>query len=258
MKTIIFDLGNTLAISKDALDQETTVLVSKLLESYNVAIISGASWKQVNKQINDLLHIDSKLLNNLYILPASGGSLYQSWGKYGLVAAYQNKFVTKEAERIIVAFEEVIKNSGFEQPQKLWGKQFENCDSKVIFSALGQKAPIDEKDKWDTDGNKRRVLVDILRHKLSAYDILISGKTSIDVSIKGINKKYGVDELMKKLRASKDDITYVADGIFKGGSDYAAVEMGLAYVQVKDPEDTKTWIRNTLDGESLVKAASSV
>jgi len=252
MKTIVFDLGGTLTISKDALDAEMVVLLSKLISMCNVAIISGASWKQVNKQINDLLNIDSTALNNLYILPASGGSLYQSWGKYGWVAAYQNKLSTREVDRINAMIEESIVESGFEQPQKLWGKQVENCDSKVIFSALGQKAPLEAKEKWDVDGNKRRALADVLRRKLPIYEVRVAGKTSIDISAKGINKKYGIDELMKKLRASKDDILYVGDAIFKGGSDYAAIEMGLIYVQVRDPEDTKVWIRNTLDGTNQI------
>ena len=256
MKTIVFDLDGTLTISKDALDEEMTALLGKLLASCNVAIISGASWKQVHKQIGSLLNINTTALNNLYILPASGGSMYQSWGKYGWVAAYQNKLSPRDVDRISAAFEEAIAESGFEQPQKLWGKQFENCDSKITFSALGQKAPLSAKEKWDSDGMKRRTLADVLYRKLQTYEVRIAGKTSIDVSAKGINKKYGIDELMKKLRASKDDILYVGDAIFKGGSDYAAIEMGLIYVQVRDPEDTKTWIRNTLDSANQIEQSN--
>lgn len=247
MNTIVFDLGGTLAISKDALDGEMIALIGRLLLSNNVAIISGSSWKQVNKQISDLLTIDQMALNNLYVLPASGGSLFQSWGKYGWVAVYQNKLAQKEIDKITEVIEETIAESGFQQPEKLWGKQIDSCESKVVFSALGLRAPLDAKEKWDTDGSKRKVLSEALRRKLVAYDIRIVGMNSIDVSIKGINKKYGIDELMKKIRASKDELIYVGDSIYKGGSDYAAIEMGLNYVQVKDPEETKTWIRNVLD-----------
>jgi phosphomannomutase len=250
MKTIVLDLGGTLTVSKDSLDDEMLTLISKLLSSHNVAIISGASWKQVSKQINGLLTLDQGLLNNLYLLPASGGSLYQSWPRYGWVAAYQHKLATRDVERINNAFEESIVESAFETPQKLWGKQFENCDSKITFAALGQKAPLEVKEKWDVDGNKRRVLVEALRKKLQSYDVRIAGMNSIDVSLKGINKKYGIDELMKRLHVSKDDVVYVGDSIFKGGSDYAAIEMGLNNVSVRDPEDTKVWIRNVLDGKN--------
>lgn len=255
MKTIVLDLGGTLAVSKDSLDDEMVTLISKLLPSYNVAIISGASWKQVHKQISGLLSLDQSLLNNLYLLPASGGSLYQSWPRYGWVAAYQHKLATRDVERINNAFEEAIVESGFESPQKLWGKSFENCDSKISFAALGQKAPLEAKEKWDVDGNKRRALVEALRRKLQSYEVRIAGMNSIDVSLKGINKKYGIDELMKRLHVSKDDLIYIGDSIFKGGSDYAAVEMGLNHVSVRDPGDTKTWIRNVLDGKNQVLQA---
>lgn len=248
MNTIVFDLGGTLAISKDELDEEMVSLINKLLENNTVAIISGSSWKQVNKQIEGLLTIDQNSLNNLYVIPSSGGSLYQAWGKYGWVACYQHKLTTKEIDKITSVIEESITESGFQQPTKIWGKQIDICDSKLVFSALGHKAPADVKEQWDTDGNKRKVLCDVIRRKLTGYDVRVSGKNSIDVSIKGISKKYGIDELMKKIRASKDDVIYVGDSIYKGGSDYAAVEMGLMYVQVQDPEETKNWIRSMLDG----------
>jgi HAD superfamily hydrolase (TIGR01484 family) len=255
MKTIVLDLGGTLTVSKDPLDDEMVTLISKILPSYNVAIISGAPWKQVCKQINGLLSLDQGLLNNLYLLPASGGSLYQSWPRYGWVAAYQHKLATRDIDRINNAFEEAIAESSFETPQKLWGKQFENCDSKITFAALGQKVPFEVKEKWDVDGNKRRVLVESLRKKLQSYDVRIAGMNSIDVSMKGINKKYGIDELMKRLHVSKDDVVYVGDSIFKGGSDYAAVEMGLNNVPVRDPGDTKAWIRDVLDGKAQILQA---
>jgi hypothetical protein len=80
MKTIVFDLSGTLAVGKDSLDDEMVVLIGKLLDTNNAAITSDASWKSVQKQIDNLMHINSTLLNNLYILPASGGSLNQSRG----------------------------------------------------------------------------------------------------------------------------------------------------------------------------------
>jgi phosphomannomutase len=240
MKTIVFDFGGTF----DALDGEMVVLLSKLLQDNNVAIISSSSWKQVSKQINSLLNIDSKVLNNLYILPESGGSMYQSWGKYGWVATYQNKLSTKDIEHITEAFANAIAEVGFTQPNKIWGKQLENGESKVTFSALGQKAPLEAKKTWDVEGEKRRVLVDALRRLLSSYEVRVVGYTSIDISAKGINKKYGIDELMKKLHTSKDDVIYVDDANQK--SDSVALEMGLECITVRDVEETKDWIRQTL------------
>lgn len=253
MKTIVFDLDGTLTESKQGIDEEMAVLLAKLMATHNVAIISGATWKQFQKQIVDKLTTDSALLNNLYLLPASGGSMYQLWGKYGWVATYQTKLHRRDILRIHKAFEEAIEESSWEQPDKLWGRQIENREGQITFSALGQNAPLEAKENFDPDFSKRKVLYEVLQKKLPSYDIRMGGTTSIDVSLRGINKKYGVDELMKRLHISKDDVVYVGDTIFKGGNDYAAVEMGLDYVQVRDIEETKDWIRSVLDSTSLEK-----
>lgn len=252
MKTIVFDLDGTLAESKEVLDDEMVVLLTKLLKTHNVAIISGAAWKQFQKQVVSRLP-ETANLNNLYLLPTSGGSMYQTWGKYGWVATYQTKLHRRDVARITSAFEEVLESGVWDQPDKLWGKQLESRECQITFSALGQKAPIEAKEKFDPDFSKRRVLVEALQKKLSSYDIHMGGTTSIDVSMRGINKKYGIDELMKRLHISKDDVVFVGDAIFKGGNDYVAIEMGLDHVLVKDHEETKTWIRGILDAVTLEK-----
>lgn len=252
MKTIVFDLDETLTESKESLDAEMIALLGKLLATYSIAIVSNASWKQFQKQVVSCFETDSSVsLNNLYLLPSSGGSMYQTWGRYGWVATYQLKLSKRDTDRIEKVLDEAIFESSFKQPNKLWGKQVEILDSQVVFSALGQKAPIEEKENYDPDLSKRTALAAILQKKLSSYDIRITGTASIEISLKGINKKFGIDELMKRLHASKDDVLFIGTNISKNNSNYVAVEMGLSYTQVKDCEDTKRMIRSLLDQPSL-------
>jgi HAD superfamily hydrolase (TIGR01484 family) len=255
MKTIVFNLDGTLTESKETLDEEMAALLVKLLQNHNVAIVAGASWKQFQKQVVNQLRVDSSKLNNLYLLPTSGGSMYQTWSKYGWVATYQHKLHRRDIARITKTIEESLEEIGFEKPKKLWGRQIETRESQVTFSALGQNAPSEVKDKYDPDYSRRRLLLNSLQKKLPAYDICIGGRTSIDISLRGINKKYGIDELMKRLHISKDDVIFVGNSIFKGGSNYVAVEMGLEYFEVRDVEDTRNWIREILDAEVLEKSA---
>ena len=255
MKTIVFDLDGTLTDSKEPLDEEMAALIMKLLRFHKVAIISGGSWKQFQKQVVRHLQGDETILNNLYLLPTSGGSMYQTWGKYGWVATYQHKLHRRDVARIMKAFEEVLAETGFEQPKKLWGRQIESRENQITFSALGQNAPIEMKEKYDPDFTKRRTIADALQAKLGPYDVRIGGTTSIDVSLRGINKKFGIDELMKRLHISKDDVTFVGTAIFKGGSNYVAIEMGLDHIEVSDHEQTRRWIREVLDADVLEKTA---
>jgi phosphomannomutase len=239
--------------SKQPLDEEMAALITKLLVTHNVAIISGAAWKQFQKQVLNKLPTDPDLLNNLYLLPISGGSMYQVWGRYGWIATYQTKLHNRDIARITKVLEEVNEDASWKQPEKLWGRQIENREGQITFSALGQNAPLDVKEKFDPDFSKRRVLCELLQKKLPSYEIHMGGTTSIDISTRGISKKYGVDELMKRLHISKDDVVYVGDTIFKGGNDYAAVEMGLDYVQIHDVDETKNWIRGILDSATALE-----
>ena len=253
MKTFVFDLDGTLAESKAPLDAEMASLIGKLLDNHNVAIISGASWKQIQKQVIPHLKFGTERLNRLVCLPSSGGSVYKLWGKYGWIATHQNKLHRRDITRIHKAFEEALAETNFQQPEKLWGKQIEDREGQVTFSALGQKAPLEDKEAWDPDFQKRSLIVSALQKKLGAFDVRMGGSTSIDVSLRGINKKHGVDELMQQLHISKDDVIYIGDSIFKGGNDFVAIEMGLEYVQVTSPDDTRTWIKQVLDGSVELK-----
>src|SRR5690606_25146130 len=242
MKTLVFDLDGTLTESKQPIDPEMAALIGKLLETNNVAIISGASWEQIETQVLNRLTIKPELLSSLYIIPTSGSAMYQVWGKYGWVSVYQHKLNKGSVVEITKAFEKSIVETAWKQPEKLWGKQIENRESQITFSALGQKAPIEKKEVFDPDGSKRKVLLEFLQKKIPNYDIRLGGSTSIDISLRGINKKYGIEELIKRLHISKDNITYIGNAIYKDGNDYAAIELGLNFVKVSDPEDTKKWI----------------
>lgn len=256
MKTIVFDLDGTLTESKLPIDPEMGALIGKLLETHNVAIISGGSWEQIETQVVKKLNVKQELLSSLYILPTSGASMYQVWSKYGWVGVYQLKLNRNAANEITKAIEKSLVETSWKQPDKLWGKQIEDRESQITFSALGQKAPVEKKEIFDPDCSKRKVLVEYLQKKLPNYEVRLGGSTSIDISLRGITKKYGVEELIKRLHISKDDIIYIGDSIFKDGNDFAAIELGLEFVKVQDPEDTKKWISSFLDGEkSLEKIA---
>jgi hypothetical protein len=249
MKTIVFDLNGTLTESKQPLDKEMASLLRKILETgkYNVAVISGLSWKTIQKQfLGSIGTEDTKLLNNLYILASSGGALYQTWSKYGWIAKYHSNPTKTEIEKAHRVIESVLKAVPELTPEKLWGKQVEDRETQVTFSALGQKAPLEEKAKWDPEAKKRLAVLPRLAQELPTFEVKVAGLTSIDFTPRSCGRKFGIDELMQQLRISKDDIVYVGDSLFEGGCDYASVEIGLDNVRVSSIDDTKNWIKKLL------------
>jgi len=69
----------------------------------------------------------------------------------------------------------------------------------VTFSALGQQAPLAEKEKWDPDFAKRKKITAILEKHIPEFSIRMGGATSIDVTKSGIDKAYGIGKLRDTL-----------------------------------------------------------
>ena len=122
----------------------------------------------------------------------------------------------------------------------------EDRDSQITFSALGQKAPLEEKKKWDPDFKKREKIKEILKPLIPAFSIQLGGSTSIDVTRPGIDKAYGVKKLQEILGIAIQDMIFVGDAIFPGGNDYPAKQAGVVSIEVRDPHETKRVIETTI------------
>jgi hydroxymethylpyrimidine pyrophosphatase-like HAD family hydrolase len=128
--------------------------------------------------------------------------------------------------------------SGF-KVQKTWGEVIENRGSQITLSALGQEAPLAEKEKWDPDFAKRQKIKVILDPLIPGFSVRLGGATSIDVTKPGIDKAYGIGKLRDILSVSLDEMIYVGDALFPGGNDYPAETAGVISIPVRGPEDTK-------------------
>lgn len=115
----------------------------------------------------------------------------------------------------------------------------EDRGSQITFSALGQKAPLDAKTRWDPDFAKRRKIKAILDTLLPEFAVRLGGTTSIDVTKLGIDKAYGIRKLRDVLGVSLEEMLFIGDALFVGGNDYPAKEAGVVTIQVRDPDETK-------------------
>ncbi len=114
----------------------------------------------------------------------------------------------------------------------------EDRGSQVTYSALGQKAPLAEKEKWDADFAKRKKIAAILATLIPEFSVRLGGATSIDVTKPGIDKAYGIKKLRDTLHLSLKEMVYIGDALFPGGNDYPAEEEGVVSIPVKGPDDT--------------------
>lgn len=244
-KLIVFDLDNTLAKSKTAIDEEMSELFSKLLKNTLVAVISGGSFKQFEKELLYQLSLSSNLLN-LHIFPTDG-TAYFSWddksGKWQKI--YQESLSEKEKIKIKDAFSQTLTELSFDT-KSVVGELIEDRDSAITFSALGQDAPLELKEKWDIDSNKRKKIVEKLGEKLRDFDIHIAGTTSIDITKKGMDKAYGIRKMVEYIKVGIEDMVFIGDSLFELGNDHPVISTGVKTISVKDPEETKTIIKDLI------------
>jgi len=224
---IIFDLDGTLAGSKSDLDGEMATLLARLLGIVAVAIISGGAWGQFEKQVVAFLPHDERL-KRLSLLPTCGTKCYRFDGAWKKL--YSEDFTG--------ALDQAVGQAGF-KAEKHWGEPIEDRDSQITFSALGQAAPLDEKEKWDPDFAKRKAIEAIFAPLIPAFSIQLGGSTSIDVTGPGIDKAHAVRKLQETLGIAITDMIFVGDAIFPGGNDYPAKQAGAESIRVRDPHETK-------------------
>jgi len=244
-RLIIFDLDGTLALSKSAIDDEMRDLLTQLLERKKVLVMSGGRWKQFEEQLLKHLNLDAHHLASLFISPGSGSSMYRF--EEGEVREMYNDIIPMiDRQRIFAAFDYALIEARFTTPEHMYGKLIEDRQSQITFSALGQEAPLGEKEKWDPDHAKRLEIVKFLKEKIPDFAIGIGGTTSIDITLPGRGKDYGIRQASERLGIPIDEMLYIGDALYPGGNDEPAIKSGVETIQIKDVEETKQVIREII------------
>jgi HAD superfamily hydrolase (TIGR01484 family) len=210
-------------------------LLYDLLQVIRVAIISGGAWPQFQKQVLARFPPGDRL-QRLSILPTCGTQFYEYTGEWKL--RYAEDFTEEEKKKITGALNKAVDTLGY-RAARLWGEAIEDRGSQITFSALGQQAPLEEKEKWDPDFAKRKEIKTLLSKTIPEFSIHLGGTTSVDITKPGIDKAYGIRKLKDILNIPLSEMLFAGDAIFPGGNDYPAKEAGVDCIKVRDPDETK-------------------
>ncbi len=234
-KLIVYDLDGTLAKSKSAVDAKMCGLLHDLLGVVKAAVISGGDWPQFEEQLVSHLPDDARLAS-LSLLPTCGTKFFSHSGEWKKL--YSEDFTANEKTKLMSAVKRAVAAAGF-KVEKTWGEVIEDRGSQITFSALGQHAPLEEKDKWDPDYAKRKKIKGILEPLIPEFSVRIGGSTSIDITKPGIDKAYGIGKLSELLGISKAEMVYIGNALFVGGNDYPVEEAGVVSISVRNPDETE-------------------
>lgn len=246
-KLIAFDQDDTLNITKLPVDKTMADLLTQLLDKYEVCIISGTNWEVMKtNDIDPLIDATPEQLERLHVMPTTGTQYWHyvdgSWKR-----EYAHFLSDEQVEKISLELEKAVRACGYwcESPN---GEIIENRGSQITYSALGQWATPEDKHAWDPDMEKRKKIVDMLAPNLENIGIKIGigGATSIDITLPGIDKAYGMRQLMEQTGIDQDEILFIGDKLQPGGNDYPVREMGIDTIEVTNHEDTNWVIRGIL------------
>ena len=234
-KLMVFDMDGTLAESKSPLDAEMGTLLAALLKVVKVAVISGGTWAQFQKQL--LCHLpEGEHLKDLSLLPTCGTKFYQF--ECGWKPLYSEDFTAEEKVKIIDALKQAMEQTGVIANQT-WGEQIEDRGTQVTLSALGHSAPLLIKQMWDPAFTKRKRMQVVLDALIPEFSVRLGGATSIDVTKHGIDKAYGIRKLRDILGVPIQEMIFVGDALFPGGNNYPAKEAGARSIEVICPQESK-------------------
>lgn len=244
-KVIAFDLDGTLAPSKSPLPDRIGMLLDRLLQKYQVCVISGGKFGQFEKQLLSNLRSSPADLERLHIMPTCGTRYMRfdaakgSWEK-----VYAEDLEEADKKRIADVLLEEAERLGYTE-EKTYGDIIEDRGSQLSWSALGQEV-VDQlgaegvriKEEWDADNAKKNAVRDAAAIRLPEFEVRVGGLTTIDVTRPGIDKAYGMKKLCDILGINKSEILFIGDRLKEGGNDYPVQAMGIDCIEIGDWQET--------------------
>lgn len=229
-RAFVFDLDDTLAPSKQAIPVEIAYQISLLAPNYHIGILTGGQYKQVEKQV--LNNLPAGVANKINVFACSGSQIRLA--NKNLVS---DIIPQAKREQIKLVLEKAAIELGLwcETPA---GPIIEDRLSQITFSALGQEASPEAKSGWDVDKSKRQNLVERLQNLVTDCDFRIGGSTSVDVTLSGRDKAYGMRQFLNLVDVSPFETVYVGDSFTNSGNDFPVLSTNVFCVEVSDWEQT--------------------
>ena len=234
-KAIAFDLDGTLARSKKPISPQIADCLTALTHRLPVAIVTGGRFALVRSQILDMLD-DRACKANMHLMPTSGTRYYR-WDGTQWECVYEHNLSVAERQAAISSLERHAKEQGIWEDH-VWGDRIEDRGSQITFSALGQLAPIAAKESWDPTNEKKNRLAEAVSADVPDLAVRSGGSTSVDISLRGVDKAYAVRQLATALHIDVSQMIYLGDRMDPDGNDYPAVNAGTIALRVTGPEET--------------------
>ena len=95
---------------------------------------------------------------------------------------------------------------------------------------------------WDPTGERKGRLRDAVAPHLPDLEVRSGGSTSVDVTLKGVDKAYGMRRLAEVTGIALDDMLFVGDRLDPEGNDYPVKALGVPTHAVEGWQDTAAYV----------------
>ncbi len=246
-KLVVFDLDGTLTESKADMDAEMAELLEGLFEKRLVAVIGGQEFQRFQEQFISKLRTPPEALKNLFLFPTTATTFYKHDGS-DWKEIYREELSQEEKKKVMEAFEKTFQKLNYQHPEKIYGELIEDRGTQITFSALGNQAPLEVKEKWNRENlDLRSKMEAVLQGYLPNMEAKVAGLTSIDVTRKGVDKGYGIRQISRYLNVPISEMLFVGDAFFPEGNDEPVLKTGVLCFEVKGVGGTRELIKYLLD-----------
>lgn len=242
---IAFDLDDTLAVTKQPITDRMATLLAELTKWYEICVITGGKYEQLQNNLVNKLPVEC--WHQLHIMSQNGGHYYhydsttKQWEQRVLV----EDMSVDEQRRIEETLESAAKQLGYWEENPA-GDIIENRGTQLTYSGLGQLAKPEAKYSWDPDYSKRQQIHRLVQDKLSEYEVKINGNTSVDVTRRGHDKGFGIQQLSDITGIALTDMLFYGDQLQETGNDYPIKVLGVESVAVSSWEETAVAIEELI------------
>lgn len=236
VKLVAFDLDDTLAPSKSPTPPRIAAALTDLLALVPVCVISGGRFEQFQKQLLPALDLSAHLAERLHLMPTCGTRYLRSQaGQWQEI--YARDLPAEQRTQALAVLEEKARELGVWEDDT-WGPALEDRGSQITYSALGQQAPVSAKIAWDPTGEKKNRLRDAVARQLPDLEVRSGGSTSVDITARGVDKAYGMRQLVTATGIELEAMVFVGDRLDRHGNDYPVLKLGVECIAVAGWEET--------------------
>lgn len=233
-KHLFFDMDGTLTESRTLIAFESAKLLFLLDQGYDIAIVSGATQKQILIQIPTALSFSTL---------AQNGNDVQS-NRLLQPVKWRNELNWMQKYKVFCIIDHLLAVAG----ETKQSDHVEDRGCQIAYSVIGHNAPRWRKSAYDPSGQARHDVIeqDVGWFKeLDSYGIkyAIGGTTCIDFYLH--SKGENVARYVKEMGWKPEECLYIGDALFEGGNDQTV--MGVIPTQhVIDPADCAEFMRELL------------